>query len=58
MLMLISALALLSAGSAVLATPTTTVAAKAAVPSQIRTDQDPVYHLYIQSTPVGTSYTY
>ncbi|KAL5529121.1 hypothetical protein ACEPAG_5095 [Sanghuangporus baumii] len=43
---------LLSLVSLTLARPTSTSSAAAAAGSQIRTDQDPVYHLYIQSTPI------
>ncbi|KAH8117463.1 hypothetical protein DFH11DRAFT_1013317 [Phellopilus nigrolimitatus] len=45
-------IAFISAVSAVFAIPTSTSSAAAAAGSQIRTDQDPVYHLYIQSTPL------
>ncbi|THH09355.1 hypothetical protein EW145_g2066 [Phellinidium pouzarii] len=49
---LVSSAALLSVASVVLAVPTSTSSSVAAVASQIRTDQDPVYHFYIQSTPL------
>ena len=54
-LALTSVVSLLSLGF-VAAIPTTTSSAVAAAGSQIRTDQDPVYHLYIQSTPVGMEF--
>ena len=44
---------LFSLASVALATPTSTSSAVAAAGSQIRTVQDPVYHLYIQSEPLG-----
>ncbi|EJD05944.1 uncharacterized protein FOMMEDRAFT_77495 [Fomitiporia mediterranea MF3/22] len=49
---LITIASVLSAASFAWAFPTSTSSAAAAAGSQIRTDQDPVYHFYIQSTPV------
>ena len=47
--------AFVSLAAAAYALPSSTSSAASAVSSQLRTDQDPVYHFYIQSEPVGAA---